>query len=168
MLRHNLYSINNKETLIHEKVHIFQRYYPDLFAHLYSYYWFFQKKYIKNINIINNIARTNPDALENNWVFTYNNINIILVSIYENNPSSIANVNNYGVYLDKNYNIQEPLKMKPLNKIKQFTNFFGNSYTNNYHPNEISADMIAKHILNIYNRNSKAYSNFKLWWNKVN
>ena len=160
--------LNNKsiETIVHEKVHIFQRTHPELFIDLYTNYWNFKKKKINNINIIDEISRSNPDGVDNNWVFSYNNINIILISLFNKNPNSISDSTNYGIYLDANMNIIQPIKKKKILKIKEFTNFFGMLY-NNYHPNEISADIIAKHIMN-NNNNTKAYINFNKWWNKIN
>ena len=161
-------NLNNKsiETIVHEKVHIFQRTHPELFIDLYTNYWNFKKIKINNISIIDKISRSNPDGVDNNWVFSYNNINIILISLFNKNPNSISDSTNYGIYLDTNMNIIEPIKKKKILKIKEFTNFFG-ILNNNYHPNEISADIIAKHIINS-NNNTKAYINFNKWWNKIN
>jgi hypothetical protein len=155
------------ETLIHEKVHIYQRFYPNVFHQLYTKYWHFQKRNIKNIYLIDNISRSNPDGIDNNWVFTYKNINIILISLFNDNPRSLGDVTNYGVYLDKDFNIKTPLNIKKLNDIKVFKHFFGTMYTHNYHPNELSADIISKHVLN-ENNNSPAYNNFLKWWSKIN
>ncbi len=167
MIESNLLTPQNRETIVHEKVHIYQRFYPQVFRQLYTKYWHFQKRTIKNIYLIDDISRSNPDGVDNNWVFTYKNINIILISLFNDTPQSLGDVTNYGVYLDKNYNIRYPLKVKKLNDIKVFKHFFGTMYSNNYHPNELAADVIAKHVFNKSN-NSPAYNNFLKWWSKIN
>ena len=177
MINNNLNSTYNRETLIHEKVHIFQRTAPKLFENLYINYWNFIKTPIKNLELIQNKMRTNPDGLDNNWVFSINNTHILLGSVYNTNPTHIGDTKNYGIFLEKNtnngkyiYNVKTPLKdnMKEINSIHEFTDFFGNINGNNYHPNEISAEIIPKHIFsNMKDNDSKGYINFKKWWNKI-
>ena len=176
MLTNELYN-QSIETLVHEKVHVFQRADPELFIDLYTNYWNFKKHKINNINVVDKISRSNPDGVDNNWIFSYNGINVVLISLFNKNPNSISDTTNYGIYLDENLNIITPIKKKPILKIKEFTGFFGMLH-NNYHPNEISADVIAKHVINNNNTNNNnnnnnnnkpiAYNNFIKWWNKIN
>jgi hypothetical protein len=175
MISNNLNSNYNKKTLIHEKVHIFQRNNPKLFEDLYINYWNFIKTPIQNLNLIQTKMRTNPDGIDNNWVFSINNIHILLGSVYNTNPRNIGDTTNYGIFLEKDtvtkkYKVKTPLKenMKEINSIPEFTDFFGNINSNNYHPNEISAEIIPTHIFSkMYDNNSKGYLNFKKWWNKI-
>ena len=85
----------------------------------------------------------------------------------------MSDVKTYGIFLDSSYRIITPVKKKPINSIKEFTDFFGILNANNYHPNEISADMIAEYLLeNIdddLNKNdkSKAFNRMKIWYKKL-
>ena len=168
MISNNLNSSYNKETLVHEKVHIFQRTNPNLFEDLFINYWNFIKTPIQNLEIIQNKMRTNPDGLDNNWVFSKNNKYILIGSVYNKNPVNIGDTTNYGIFLEKinnKYKIINPIKKIPLNDIPEFIDFFG-KINSNYHPNELSAEIIPEHILGNPN-NTLSYLNFKKWWNKI-
>lgn len=169
MIDSNLSSDYNKQTLVHEKVHIFQRTHPQLFNDLYENYWHFKKKPIKNIKLIENQARTNPDGLDNNWVFCYNNVNIMLCAIYNDDASNISHTQNYGVYLNENngiYSVSQPIKKNKIQDIDAFSSFFGNIKSNNYHPNEIVAELIPRKVFNQTN-NSLGFKKLEEWWNKI-
>lgn len=159
-------SYQTKNTLLHEKVHIIQRFKRDNFYSLYENYWNFRYVKINNLDRIENFSRTNPDGLDNNWVFSYQGIHIVLMSMYNKNYKDISDVTSYGIYLDNNNNIIFPLRKTKLNDIKEFTDFFGNLNANNYHPNEISADMLAGMLLG-EKYNSRAYSKLSEWWDQL-
>ena len=60
---------------------------------------------------------------------------------------------------NENYNLK-------LDDIKEFTDFFGKLNGNNYHPNEISADLIS-HMLLGKKTDSLAFNKLTQWWNKL-
>ena len=160
------YSYIVKNTLLHEKIHIIQRFKRDNFYNLYENYWNFRYIKIKDLKKIEQYSRTNPDGLDNNWVFSNKGINIVLMSLYNKDYKNISNVTNYGIYLDSSNNIIFPIKKKKLDNIKEFTDFFGKLNGNNYHPNEISADMIS-HMLLGKKIDSLAFNKLTQWWNKL-
>lgn len=164
-----IFSLNSTyptlNTLLHEKIHILQRFKKDMFYNLYENYWNFKKKKINNLNIIEKYSRTNPDGINNNWVFTGNNIKIVLLSIYKKKCKVLSDVTTYGIYLDSNYNIIIPIKKKKINEIPEFVNFFGYLNGNNYHPNEISADILSYYLLDNKNKELPSYRQIDKWWN---
>ena len=159
-------SYHTKNTLLHEKIHIIQRFKRDNFYSLYEKYWNFRYVTIKNLDRIDKFSRTNPDGLDNNWVFSHQGIHIILMSMYNKDYKNISDVTSYGIYLDNSNNIIFPIRKKKLGNIKEFTDFFGNLNGNNYHPNEISADMLAGMLLG-EKSNSRAYSKLSEWWDQL-
>jgi hypothetical protein len=165
-----IFPLNNsyitKNTLLHEKLHIIQRFKKENFYRLYEKYWNFRYIRIKNLDRIEIFSRTNPDGLDNNWVFSINGINIVLMSLYNKNYKYLSDVTSYGIYLDKNSNLILPIRKKKLRDIKEFTDFFGNLNGNNYHPNEISADMLAGMLLGETSK-SRAYDKLSEWWNTL-
>ena len=137
MLQSNYNTV--KQTLVHEKVHNFQKSNPYLFEDLYTNYWHFKK--LNNFEIPFH-TRSNPDTLDMNWLFTYKNVNIVMLAKFNDNPENITSVSYVG------YNIENKT-YKPLFEIEEFKEFFGNSYNSNfYHPYEISAEMISQHCFN--------------------
>lgn len=160
------YSYGVKNTLLHEKIHIIQRFKRDNFYNLYENYWNFRYMKIKDLKKVEQYSRTNPDGLDNNWVFSNKGINIVLMSLYNKDYKNLSNVTNYGIYLDSSNNIIFPIKKRKLYDIKEFTDFFGKLDGNNYHPNEISADMIS-HMLLGKKTDSLAFNKLTEWWNKL-
>lgn len=162
-------------TFIHEQVHVDQRKNSYKYHDLYTNFWNFKLIELDNVDWenIKRKVRSNPDVENLNWVFSYNNTNIVLLALFNDNPSNLSSVTYYGVYLDDNFQLQQPLKMKPLNSIPDFNLFFGNISNNHYHPNEITAEIIAAHCMahkkNISSslKKCKAYKNFLNWWNKL-
>ena len=167
----NINSQYNKITLVHELVHVFQRLNPTLFHMLYTNHWNFETKNIKNIKLIEDLARSNPDGLNNNWVFTYKNVNIVLISLYNEGVTDISQVTKYGIYLNDDFQVKQPIHKEKLENIPEYMEFFGNIGANGYHPNEISAEMISMHIYDKLNSdvtNKSGYINFKKWWSSFN
>ena len=74
----------------------------------------------------------------------------MLLSIYNENATNISHVNLVGIYLErlgKDPIIPPIPKIEFLNNINDFNNRFGNLGGNNYHPNEISAEIISRIVL---------------------
>ena len=155
---------NNRITLVHEKVHVFQKQSPEIFDDLYENYWHFKKISGEFLTKLPFDTRSNPDTLDNNWLFTYGGANIVMLVRYADKGSGsrgdITDVEYIG------YDIATGTSRK-LTEIPQVMDFFGNnSGTNYYHPYEISADMISYHCYGDA-RPSKAYDQMKQWWNKI-
>ena len=161
----------HKVILVHEQVHVFQRFNPTLFHMLYTNHWNFEKKNIENLETVESLSRTNPDGVDNNWVFTYKNVNIILIALYDSGASSISHATKYGIYLDENFRVKQPIHKERLEKIPEFIEFFGEIGSNSYHPNEIAAEIISKDVFNRLNSDvtsKPCYINYKKWWNNIN
>lgn len=151
---------NIGSVIIHENVHIWQRRDPEFFYDLYSKWKF--KKYEKIINSKKfiNVNRYNPDGVDLNWCFKDNKNNeYMLLSIYKDDATNISHVNLIGIEIEKlgSVPIIPPVpNIQKLDEISDFSSFFGNLGGNNYHPNELSAEIISIHIVNQMNvKNSK-------------
>ena len=156
--------------IIHECVHIWQRKDPDFFINLYKLWNFKYNKKIYNFNKIMKKSRYNPDGVYINWTYKFpnNDREIIPLAVYKNDANNIGHVNNIGVFCEKigNKPVIPPFpKTEFLINIKEYSNFFGNIAGNNYHPNELSAELIAffyiELILNEKRHSSKAYQYLK-------
>lgn len=157
-----------KPMLLHEKIHIVQRVHEHLFYELYTRYWNFKRTKIRNLDIIEYKSRTNPDGLDNNWIFSYNKTNILLIALYNDNPSDISDVTLYGINVNKENEIIVPIEKNKLDKIPEFINFFGmDSSGNNYHPNELSAEMLTNILLTKTHSQNEGYSQLKKWWSTI-
>jgi hypothetical protein len=153
-------NLNNRMTFVHEKVHIHQKQFPQLYENLYKHYWHFKKIDNGLVADLPFKLRSNPDVLENNWLFTYKGANIIMLVKYRDNAKNITDVDYIGYNIDtKDY--------KPLKDIPQYTDFFGTFNLNYYHPYEIIAEMIPDHCYNKADINNKAYGAFLKWWKKI-
>jgi hypothetical protein len=141
------YSIDEQiNTIIHEKVHIYQRMYPEYINILYMN-WGFKKT---NININNN--RNNPDLKYN---YSYNNY--LLIQLYNNNPYELYDSNTYLINLENDNKI-----LINNNIIKQY-DLPNISISKLEHPNEIMAEIISLYLTNSYNRNDKWIRILKKW-----
>lgn len=140
--------------IIHECVHLWQRKKPDLFDKLYVYYWNFVKVNKIDNNHLLEKNRFNPDGVEQIWVLNNkkNNKHVALMAIYKKDSNNIGEVENVAVYLDK-HNIsfimpsQENLVKEKISKCEVFNELFKDVNSNNYHPNEISAELISIYYL---------------------
>jgi len=132
-------SINNQiNTIIHEKVHIYQRMYPEYINILYTN-WGFCKT---DISINNN--RNNPDI---KYYYSYNNN--LLIQLYNNNPYELYDSNTYLINLENNDKV-----LINNNIIKQYD--LPNIYINRLeHPDEIMAEIVSLYLTNSYNNNDK-------------
>ena len=150
---------NIGSVIIHETIHIWQRRDPNFFNKLYERWNFKHYEKIINSSKFKNVNRYNPDGLDLNWCFndTKNNNEYLLLSIYKDEATNISHVNLIGIEVEKLglYPIIPPIpNINNLNDISEFISFFGDIGTNNYHPNELSAEIISEHIINKMNLSS--------------
>lgn len=140
-------SINSQiNTIIHEKVHIYQRIYPEYINILYTN-WGFKK----TVFTFNN-SRNNPDIKYN---YDYNNN--LLIQLYNNNPHELYDSNTYLINLQNNDKI-----LINYNIIKQY-DLPDISISKLEHPNEIMAEIISLYLTNSYHRNDKWIEILEKW-----
>ena len=135
--------------IIHECIHIWQRKEPTFFDELYDLWNFKFVNKIHNYNKLSKRSRYNPDGLELKWVF---NDKIIPIAVYRDDAKHIGDVDLIGIYCEKiggEYSIPVFPKTEYLSDIDEFTNMFGYLGSNIYHPNELSAELISKHIVDL-------------------
>jgi len=138
----DIFNLDIKTTLLHEKLHIHQRLNQDKYNTLYEQYldWYLEDNIILSNYIKENIV-VNPDGTNNNWYFYYKNLKIVPLLIYENN------------YKIKYYILNNNKIDKEYTNNKDITNFLKNKYNikdNYYHPNEIIVTILTDYLL--YNK----------------
>lgn len=133
-------------TIIHEKIHIYQRIYPEYIHILYNKWGF------KKINFTINNNRNNPDIKN---YYSYNNN--ILIQLYINDPLELYHSNTYFIDLENNNKI-----IIDKNIIKQYNlpDIFINKLE---HPSEIMAEIISLYLTNSYHKNDKWIIILKEW-----
>lgn len=131
------------QTLVHEMTHVWQRKMPLEFENLYTNYWDFNKtnrvcgsvEYLKRV-------RTNPDISHLFYIFQEK---LLPLSVYNTNTMSTEFI---GIPVELNnkpdggYKVKAGETLVSLNQIKEYRNFFEIS-NNHYHPDELSAELIA-------------------------
>jgi hypothetical protein len=143
-------SIQQQITLLHEKMHVYQRLFPFETNKLYSELGF--KPAIKLESIP--MSRNNPDIND----FVYEKDNKIFVQLYNSkNPDNISDSKPY-LYNDKDIDNSVGISQKDLNIssiIKQYE-----------HPNEIMATIIPEIIINNFNEDSEFLDKINIWMKK--
>lgn len=132
-------------TLVHEKMHLYQRQFPEVFNKLYNKWGF--KKIELNNSEINQIGShgiydktiNNPDTTDGGvWVFNKSKDEYLL-------PAYVIGSNGrpttFGFLMDKN-NRNTPIKF--IGNISDYSNFFGANQID--HPNEIFACRVTENI----------------------
>ena len=133
-------------TIIHEKVHIYQRIYPEYINILYNRWGF------KKVEVDFNYNRNNPDI---KYYYTYNNN--LLIQLYNNNPLELYDSDTYFIDLENNNKI-----IIDKNIIKQYN--LPDIYINKLeHPSEIMAEIISLYLTNSYHKNDKWIIILKKW-----
>lgn len=159
--------------IIHESVHIEQRYNYNFFVKLYEKWGFIHVNKIENIEKLLEIKRTNPDAMNDDNILWKNNNKYYFVNSFFNKNNLNKNNVEYKAYIIKKYknkyiyNEDDSKNYILLKDFNEFINFFG-SISNNYTPNEICAEYYEKlYLENLKNItfNSPGYKLFKLYLN---
>ena len=125
-------------TLIHEKLHIYQRIKKEKTTKLYNNFNF-SKTPKKNINL----RRTNPDLDS----FDYNYNGVLIYSEFQDDAKSLSDVDTKLISIEKNKN----------KEIREIQNLAKKGYQNE-HPNEIFASIISEQIVN--DNNDKIFVNY--------
>ena len=131
---------------IHEKTHILQRKYRDLFLELYNNWNFIKVEKIINIEKYEDSFRLNPDGIDIKWIFKFKDTYILPVAMYKENNVDLVNCDNVGIYLEfdgNNYYIPDNPIIKKLIDCKEYNRFFVGINSNNYHPNELAAEYMS-------------------------
>ena len=155
-------------TLIHEKVHVFQRSHKYLFEKLYLKWNFIKGEIIDPYDYKENI-RNNPDSYASNYVFVNNGEYILMNAIFRKNSKNIGEIDNLGIYLKKigKNTFITTKNTEKLKNLKSYNEFFGDIHNNYYEPNEISAELLSYYYLEKLGfdieYNSKAFSILKNW-----
>ena len=126
---------NGSRVLIHEQIHIMQRYERNKMVNdLKQNLHFKPVKYIEGIEKYKNRIRANPDEDFNNY-WIYKN-KILPLCLYNKNPRNLGDVQYYGVYVKNNKIISDLI---PLYNIKEYKyNALGK---NNYNGFEVQAEI---------------------------
>lgn len=162
-------------TLIHEKVHIHQRNNVEEYHKLYTLWNFIKAEKIEGIDKYLNLVRSNPDTDDILWVFAYKNNYYWINSVYKNEyVDNLSYVNYIAIKLEQTgNNIYKVIDNSEINiaDIEDFNYFFGNLNINFYHPNEISAEIIAIYYCNMLGilkiENTIAIKRLKYWLSKL-
>lgn len=149
ILTSDFFKLNNKtqvKTLLHEKIHIYQRYYPIETNKLFIAWNFTPVDKIVNIKL----ARNNPDIND----FIYEKKGKIIIQLYNSsNPNSINDSSPY-LYTDNPTKITAK-ELELPNIASQYE-----------HPNEIMATVIPEIIIENFNDKSEFIINTRKWIDK--
>jgi hypothetical protein len=140
----NYLKMENSDTLIHECIHIIQRKHQDKFDKIYPK--IFNCFKISNLIITNKwnkLKMSNPDGLDINWVYKYNNkfyLPLLIFNSYDRKVKQIIITLKFqqGNYITTS-NFQNIYNFIPFRKYPKNISL--------YHPNEIMAYIIPKIIL---------------------
>ena len=145
--------LNNCETLLHEKFHIIQRNHQHEFNELYPKV--FGCQHIKNLKL-NHYWKSkhlsNPDGLDINWIYQFNNSYYLPILTFNLEKRNIESI---GIKLKKTkkgfYTLNSYIKLRDIDQLRDYR-----KHISLYHPNEIMACVLADIILkNIFPKNKK-------------
>lgn len=129
------------ETLIHEKLHIYQRIYEPLVRDLYENMWLFKPAQTNLVHsYIAELARSNPDL--GNRIFTYQNKFYIIQLFNSLSPKSISDSSPYAVFYDS------PILQDKQALTNEMLGLPADIRCQLEHPNEIMACIVSYLIAN--------------------
>ncbi len=153
-----LYIKNSMSTMVHELVHVHQRHNPKLYEDMYTRIFGFRKAKVTIHDNVSQYKLTNPDGLDLNWIIPYD----LKGSGYVTWFLPMAGVNQKCQFVDMLIEVKEKLYTSsyetvtppvflPVTAFPLYLDKFGIS-KQLYHPNEISARLIAEYVIqaNIY------------------
>lgn len=139
-------SFKRRITLLHEKIHIYQRLYPIEVNKLFMHYWeIYPFDTIYNRRIQDPLLRSNPDL--NEIIYTYYDPNLMKYTIsycrYNDSPKNISDSYVYTTHIDDTSSVS---KSKPSDSYYNIiTNY---SIHQTEHPNEVMACLVPEIVLN--------------------
>ena len=173
-------SRNNKtyisSLIIHESAHIHQRKefnkekqnknYVNPYKKLYKK-WGYIFSSIKHFSKILKYKRQNPDADDDNVIWSHNNKFYYINCFFDKNNISPYVINKYAypIELIKGKFVYTKIEPIELNNFKEYNDFFGKDVGNNYTPNEIYAEycerLYSECVYNKKYENTEGYKIFK-------
>ena len=125
--------------IIHESVHIDQRYNYEKYKQLYKL-WGYIFEDVQNIKVLLQSKRQNPDALDDDVIWS-DGINYYFINCFYNKHNLSKDVIKYAYRLSRtgntfSYDGEDGILLENL---KSYNDFFGNIHSN-YTPNEICAE----------------------------
>ena len=169
------YTINEESdrllfVLVHEQMHVMQRKKPELFNKLYTKYYPFKRGKLEVLDKYQKRIRSNPDTRyipDNDYVLKTENGDYFYLCAYygDKKPKNLGTVL-YGAinceYDSKKNTYKTIDDITSIDNIPDFNEFF-NLRNNHYHPNEISAELIAMCYSKSNNESCDALDNTRIW-----
>ena len=165
------YNTNNKSdflydvglTIVHECMHILQRFNYENFKVLYKSWGYIFSDIIR-IQVLLKNKRQNPDANDDDVIWCDGKGNFYFINCFYTKNSNVEKLA-YPLYKVGNKFEYRGDKGIPLHMLKSYNDFFGKKLGNNYTPNEIYAEYTEIYYLEGLNPentlNTHAYQMFK-------
>jgi hypothetical protein len=157
-------------TIVHESLHVHQRLNYEKYKELYKQWGYVFVDKIYNFNHILKTKRQNPDANDNDILWSNKGKYYFINCFFDPNNVNADVVNRYAYTIVKDnkgyykYKGESPIS---LNKLSGYYEFFGDVH-NDYTPNEICAEYNEKlytECINNYDKfSSPGYNMFKNWY----